>query len=360
MTTQTKVLLGLALLAISGSTAAWAPGDRPDERGAAREGKTKVREARDGLPRVSAPGRIEGAADALDIGTTLDGRLAEVRVIEGERVQAGQVLAVLDCSELTAQVAALRARRDGALAALARLRSGGRPDARQEAQARVDAAAAASAKAAADERRALALWDDRIISREEFERTTTAARLAEAGWREAQARMLVVDADPLPEDLAEFAARVAEAAGAIAAIDARLAHCVVGAPVPGTVLRVHRHAGETVSMLRDEPIVTVADTRRLRVRAEVDEVDALRIQVGTNAVVTADALEGRKLRGRVVSVLGLMGRRTVLSGDPADKSDRDVLEVLVELELSDVKPVVGLRVRVLFGDAPDGDGRSSR
>ena len=44
------------------------------------------------------------------------------------------------------------------------------------------------------------------ISREEFERTTAAARLAEAGWREAQARMSVVSADPLPEDLAELAA----------------------------------------------------------------------------------------------------------------------------------------------------------
>ncbi len=352
MTTQTKVLLGLALFAVSASTAAWALSDRRDAGGAAREvsahGKGQVEPGR----RVSAPGRIEGAGDALDLGTTLDGRLAEVRVIDGERVQAGQVLAMLDCSELTAQAAGLRARRDGALAALARLRRGGRPDARLAAEARVDAAAAAAGKAAADERRASALWDDRVISREEFERAATASRLAEAEWRDAQAQLSVVVAEPLPEDLTVLAARAAETAGAIAASEARLAQCVVRAPAPGTVLRVHRHAGETVSMLRGEPIVTVADTSRLRVRAEVDEVDALRIQVGTGAIVTADAFDRRELRGRVVGVLGRMGRRTVVSGDPADKSDRDVLEVLVEVEPSDVTPVVGLRVRVLFGEAP--------
>ncbi len=93
----------------------------------------------------------------------------------------------------------------------------------------------------------------------------------------------------------------------------------------------------------------VRATQRLHVRAEADEVDALRIQLGSNATVTADAFEDRALHGRVVSIAGRMGRRTVVSGVPADKSDRDVLEVLVALEPSDLVPIVGLRVRVLFG-----------
>ena len=360
MKTQTKVMSGLALLVIAASTAAWALGDRPDRQVEPHESAAPQGSAGIVGRRIAAPGRIEGATDTIDLGTTLDGRLAEVRVREGERVEAGQALALLECSELGAQAAAQRARRDGARAALARLRRGGRPDARRAAEAQVEAATAALTKAAADERRANALWHDRLISRDEYERAATAARLAEAQRREAGERMSVAAADPLPEDLAAGEALVAEALADMAALEARLAHCVVSAPMSGVVLRVYRHAGESVSTLRAEPIVSVSDTSRLRVRAEVDEADALRVHVGEDAVVTADAFEPRALRGRVTAILGRMGRRTVVSGDPADKSDRDVLEVLVALEPTDVAPVVGLRVRVLFGEPSDGDRRVSR
>ncbi len=43
-----------------------------------------------------------------------------------------------------------------------------------------------------------------------------------------------------------------------------------------------------------------------------------------------------------------MGRKSVLTGDPADKSDRDVLEVTAELEQGATKLPLGLRVTVEF------------
>ena len=46
----------------------------------------------------------------------------------------------------------------------------------------------------------------------------------------------------------------------------------------------------------------------------------------------------------------MMGRRTVLSGDPAEKTDRDMLEVVADLDNGAVRPAVGLRVTVRFGE----------
>ncbi len=43
-----------------------------------------------------------------------------------------------------------------------------------------------------------------------------------------------------------------------------------------------------------------------------------------------------------------MGRKRVRSGDPAEKSDRNVLEVLIDVEGKDRALVVGLRVTVQF------------
>ena len=44
-----------------------------------------------------------------------------------------------------------------------------------------------------------------------------------------------------------------------------------------------------------------------------------------------------------------MGRKSVLTGDPVDKSDRDILEVVAELEPAATVLPVGLRVTVKFG-----------
>src|SRR3974377_558420 len=61
---------------------------------------------------VTAPGRIEAASRML-IGTAGNGTIAELPVREGARVQAGQLLARLDCTNLVKEVQ----RKNSALAA---------------------------------------------------------------------------------------------------------------------------------------------------------------------------------------------------------------------------------------------------
>jgi hypothetical protein len=43
-----------------------------------------------------------------------------------------------------------------------------------------------------------------------------------------------------------------------------------------------------------------------------------------------------------------MGRKKTRTGDPAERSDRDVLEVLIDLESTDMRLVPELRVTVRF------------
>jgi hypothetical protein len=56
-----------------------------------------------------------------------------------------------------------------------------------------------------------------------------------------------------------------------------------------------------------------------------------------------------------------MGRRSVLSGDPAEKTDRDTLEVIANLDPSPDHPAIGLRVTVRFEkwDRPPGLSKAS-
>ena len=106
--------------------------------------------------------------------------------------------------------------------------------------------------------------------------------------------------------------------------------------------------GESFSTLVPKPILTMADTSWLRVRAEVDERDVARVFAGQRVVIRADGWQDAGVPARVSRVSSQMGRKTVRTGDPADKGDRDVLEVLVDLDRQDPRLVVGLRVTALF------------
>jgi hypothetical protein len=97
--------------------------------------------------------------------------------------------------------------------------------------------------------------------------------------------------------------------------------------------------------------VTIADVRMLRVRADVDERDVARLEVGQAAWVTADAYGDRRFEGRVVRVGRMLGRKTVRTDEPSEKTDTKVLETLVELAPGTRLPV-GLRVDVFISTGP--------
>src|SRR5262249_31531309 len=134
---------------------------------------------------------------------------------------------------------------------------------------------------------------------------------------------------------------LARARAGLREAQAMLHKTILRAPISGVVLRKHLRAGEAVAP--GIPVVTVADTSRLRVRAEVDEIDVGRVRQGQRGYVTAAAYRGRKFEGSVVRVGQMLGRKNFRTGDPNERVDTKVLEVLIELHGRPPLPV-GLRV----------------
>jgi len=91
-------------------------------------------------------------------------------------------------------------------------------------------------------------------------------------------------------------------------------------PIDGVVLRRFMKSGETIAIQPLMPIVEVADTSRLRVRAEIDETDVARVSVGQRVWVTAEAYPARRFRGEVARIAPGMGRKSVGSDKPTEKS----------------------------------------
>jgi len=92
-----------------------------------------------------------------------------------------------------------------------------------------------------------------------------------------------------------------------------------------------------------DPILTVGDTKVLRVRIDVDETEVSKIHIGQKAYVTAEAYRDHKFWGRVVHFAKQLGRKNVRTDEPTEGVDTKILETLVELDPGTELPV-GLRV----------------
>lgn len=110
-------------------------------------------------------------------------RIVEMRVEEGAKVTAGQVLAVLDTRTLELQAAQTEAQIEVNKKALLRLRNGSRPEEIGQAQARVDAATTDAKLAELDFQRMQSIAEEthgRGVSRQELDRAAATLKAARA------------------------------------------------------------------------------------------------------------------------------------------------------------------------------------
>lgn len=302
---------------------------------------------------IAGPGRVEPLSEDIQIGSELSGRLKTVFVEEGDKIRRGQVLAELENADYLAQVESSRADVAAKRATLRKVINGARRQERDEAWSSVDEAKAVMVNAQAELQRRQALFSAGVVSREELDRYKSDAGVAQAKYQSAVEQHSLVDDQAREEDrsIAEADLQLSEAQ--LAEAQARYEKTFIRSPIDGTVLRKHHRSGENVSNSSTvpDPIVTIGDRERLRVRVDVDETDVSKVRVGQKAYVTADAYGQQKFWGRVVRVGQQLGPKNVRTDEPTEKVDTKILETLVELEPGTQLPD-GLRVDAYI--VPDG------
>lgn len=303
--------------------------------------------------RIAALGRVEPISEEIHIAAAMTGRLAAVNLEEGDPVSRGEVVAMLENADHLARVQAAEANVAIARAALERLINGALPAERAEAAAAVREAQALLVRAERERERQEGLANKNLGSRQDLDHALTEAEAARARLSRAKEHLAVVDAPAREDERAKAEAELALAEARLAEAQAIYAKSFVRSPIDGVVLRQIRRVGEQVTELGDTPILAVGDISRLRVRAEVDEADIALLRADQEAYVQADAYGDRRFPGRVARIGNLMGRKRILSGDPDERQDTRVLEVLIDLEEGTRLPA-GLRVDtfIRIGDGP--------
>ena len=248
----------------------------------------------------------------VDVGSTVTGRVAQVRVMEGTQVRQGDVLVQLESDELRAALAQAVAAERQAKARLEGLRSTGRTAA-QAARAQADASLQAASASLA---RVQQLVAEGFYSPAQLDEARRAVDVARAQQLGAQAQLqATADAGT---DVAQAQAQWALAQAATVAAQARLAQATLVAPADARVLVREVEPGQIVQP--GKALFSLALAGPTQLVAQVDERFLEQLQLGQPAWVVADAFAAQRFAARVLSIA------------PAVDAQRGAIEVKFSIE----------------------------
>jgi len=211
---------------------------------------------------VEAVGTVR-AVQSSDLSSQMMGTIVEIRVREGDRVQRGQLLVVIDD-------ALPRAALNRATAAVT------------AAQQQLAAADSDLAVAESTLKRYQTLYDRKSVSPQEFDEV-------KARQQSGRARRDMAQADQ------------AQMKAALAQGHTSLDYARIRAPFDGIVTGKKADAGSLASP--GMPILTVEDVRRYRLEVTVNENDLRYVRIGQSAPIIIDALENAELKGKINEIV---------------------------------------------------------
>ncbi|MCX7602605.1 MAG: efflux RND transporter periplasmic adaptor subunit [Bryobacteraceae bacterium] len=290
---------------------------------------------------VTASGEIK-PRNYVNIGANVMGRIVEIYVKEGDRVRKNQVLARLESVQAQADLQAQQAALNSALAESSAAEAGLRAmdENLRTAAAGVDRARAEMERARLDYERAEKLFQDKLVSRQEFEAKKSQYEALTAALREAEARLAQMKAqrEQTAAQLAAAQRRVAQVRATLDRFaDVLQKHSAIS-PIDGIVTNLPVRVGETVvpgvQNSAASLIMTIADMSVITAEVKVDETDIVNVKLDQVADVTIDAMPNRVFKGRVIEI----GNTAILrsSGLAASQS------AISSQEAKDFKVVIAL------------------
>lgn len=237
------------------------------------------------VARVSATGHIEPKT-SVDISADVSGRIVQLTVAEGDDVEEGDLLLVIDDARF-------RAALQRAQASLADARA-------REAQGRGRA----------------------VQAQRDFERIRDLKERLPEMVTDSELETMRTEADVQAALLESARHGVEMARAGVREAEDQLAKTVIRAPMSGRVTRLNVERGETAVVgTMNNPgslLLTVSDLSVMEAVIAVDETDVPQISVGDSVVVRIDAFGEREFAGRVTTIgNSSLTPRSQLSSDQA-------------------------------------------
>jgi HlyD family secretion protein len=310
-----KILIALAVLivlAAAGGVAWWRM------RSTAPTVSVEAIRIRDLEAVVSASGKIQPRR-LVNISADTSGRVVDLAVNEGDRVNVGQFLMQIDPRTLRTRVESGQAALQGAQAAL------------EQARQAVETARVQVGVAQQNLKRQQELWKQQLTPREALDKAENDAKLAESTLAEREQQVRTQEL------------RLGQDRAMLQSAQFDLSKVRIESPIAGIVTRRNIQEGETavVGTMNNAGTVllTVADMSVIQAEVEVDETSIPSVAIGQPAVVTIDAIPDRTFKGHVAEI-GNSPIQNTTAGQAATNQQATNFKVVVMLdeEVPDVRP----------------------
>ena len=272
---------------------------------------------------VTASGEIR-AHEEVDIQTEIAGVIIEVPVVEGQRVEKGDILLKIDDFQAQRDRISSRAQYASAVADVERTRSmiataqaNLMADHRnlKTSELALEEARISSQRANAQMERQRRLREDGAVSADAFESVESEALLAAKRVESAEARIEQIQAQitaseaQIRQQEASLEATQQNVLAAQAALERQadmLAKLTILSPLDGIITRLNVSVGErAVPGIQSNPqatLMTIANLAHVEAELKVDETDIVNVVLGQATIVKVDALPEQDLEAEVSEI----------------------------------------------------------
>jgi len=321
-----KIFIIIAVVVVLGAIVAFTVAHNSNTATAVQTAKVAKQDV---VSTVSASGEIKPKT-YVNIGANAFGKITHLYVKEGDRVTKGQLLAQIENVQPEADVdanrAALEAAQTDSVAQAAAIKT---------AQANLESAQATLEHAKLDYDRAVGLYNDKLISKSDFDAKKAAYDGAVASVAQAHAQIAQYKAQKDSSDR-----HIAQASATLVHSRDVLSKTENVAPFDGVITNLPVRQGETVVVgIQNAPgstIMTLADMSVITAEVQVDETDIVNVKLGQPAEITIDAMPKKTFHGTVTQIGdNAVVRSTGISTSQSNVASQEAKDFKVVVTLTD-------------------------
>lgn len=247
---------------------------------------------------IEATGTIESTN--VTISSKNAGEIKSIIADEGEQVNKGDTILVIDVEALSYQLEQALAAEQISGAQLNLMLKGARTEDIKQAEEAMKQSEANLKIAKSDFERYTKLWESKAITQKQYEDMTARYQISLAQFTAAKENYEKVKKIFRPEEIEQAKANLKKAAASVALLKKNIRDSYVVSPIEGFVVKQFIEVGETVTPMSS--LVKISNLSSVNLIIYVSEVELGKIKLGQKAEITIDTYPDKKYEGKITFV----------------------------------------------------------
>ncbi len=226
-------------------------------------------------------------------------KIKEFKVKEGDYVNAGDVLYLVDQSDSEASLDQAAASVELAKINYENAKNGQAKQQIIQLESAVNSAKLSYENAVKNLQRTKSLYEEGGVSAQNLEQAQSQHDLTKQQYETAVSNYNLTKENQISVSIDSAAAQLKQAQAAYDAVESQVGESIIKADISGEVTKIY--ADENTSLMTGSQIMDIADYKNIKAVIKVDEYDLSSVSVGKDVIVRVDALD-KEFKGKISKV----------------------------------------------------------